>query len=119
MTDKQKAELLKSLDDVLDEFGHAIVNHPEASRESHKRTYIRALLALYEQGRIEARADGIEYVLSVLHSEEGRLRQVANTVFYAAEYLSELRGEKPIPLEEFGSYKNYLTTLLTKRGDNT
>lgn len=33
-----------ALDEILEEFGYAIVNHPEASRASHIGTYKRAIL---------------------------------------------------------------------------
>jgi len=59
----------------------------------------------------KAEIDGATNVLSILESEEGRLRQVANTVFYAAEYISELKGEEPVPLDDFGEYQPRLAEL--------
>jgi len=80
---------------------------------------IDAILNVFEANSqpkiLEAEARGAKSVLSILKSEEGRLRQIANTVFYSAEYIAELEGTAPIPLEEFGDYHDYLAQLTNNK----
>lgn len=94
----------------------------DITAEDYMKTYYPVALAAikaYADKQALARErvaliEGIEYMLRAIHYEEGRLRQVANAVYSGAEYIASLRGEE-LSIEEFGSYKDYLSRLTQEK----
>lgn len=70
---------------------------------------VNAVMATVEAYCAGLEREGAEHALRVLRSEEGRMRQVANTVYYVSQTIEELGGVKA--MQEGESYKEYFKRL--------